>query len=83
MFADKTFNPEGSNGLLHGNPIFLFKQTVAVVFSSLWAFGFTYAMLAIINRFTPVRVDASSETLGLDQSLHGERAYEEMDLIAS
>ena len=83
VFADQTFNPEGVNGLLHGNPGFLFKQTVAVVFSSVWAFGFTYAMLAIINRFTPVRVDASSETLGLDQSLHGERAYEEMDLIAS
>jgi len=83
VFADQTFNPEGVNGLLYGNPGFLFKQTVAVVFSSVWAFGFTYVMLAIINRFTPVRVDASSETVGLDQSLHGERAYEEMDLIAS
>jgi ammonium transporter, Amt family len=83
VFADQTFNPEGVNGLLHGNPGFLFKQTVAVIFSSVWAFAFTYAMLAIINRFTPVRVDASSETMGLDQSLHGERAYEEMDLIAS
>jgi Amt family ammonium transporter len=83
VFADQTFNPEGVNGLLHGNPSFLFKQTVAVVFSSVWAFAFTYAMLAIINRFTPVRVDASTENVGLDQSLHGERAYEEMDLIAS
>jgi Amt family ammonium transporter len=83
VFADQTFNPEGVNGLLYGNPGFLFKQTIAVVFSSLWAFGFTYVMLAIINRFTPVRVDASSETAGLDRSLHGERAYEEMDLIVS
>ena len=83
VFASQTFNPDGVNGLLYGNPSFLFKQTVAVVFSSVWAFGFTYAMLAIIDRFTPVRVDASSETVGLDQALHGERAYEEVDLIAS
>jgi Amt family ammonium transporter len=83
VFADQTFNPEGVNGLLYSNPSFLYKQTAAVVFSSVWAFAFTYAMLAIINRFTPVRVDASSETMGLDKSLHGERAYEEMDLIAS
>ena len=49
-----------------------------------WAFVFTYAMLRIIDGFTPVKVDELSEALGLDESIHGEHAYEEVpehDLI--
>ncbi|MGH9480906.1 MAG: ammonium transporter [Terriglobales bacterium] len=81
VFANHAFNPAGVDGLLHGNPGFLGKQVAAMLFSSLWAFLFTYAMLAIIGRFTPVRVDESSESMGLDRALHGERAYEELDII--
>jgi ammonia channel protein AmtB len=33
-------------------------------------------MLALINYFTPVRVSESDEIIGLDSSLHGERAYD-------
>src|ERR1700680_1169962 len=47
IFANKQFNPEGANGLLYGDPVFLLKQVTAVVFSSVWAFVFTYAMLRI------------------------------------
>jgi ammonium transporter, Amt family len=46
-----------------------------VVFSSVWAFGFTWGMLWAINKITPVRVDEAQENDGLDQSLHGEIAY--------
>ena len=56
---------------------FFVKQLVAVIFSSAWAFVFTLAMLKIINMFTPVKVDQASEEIGLDEALHGERAYEE------
>jgi Amt family ammonium transporter len=77
IFADKAFNPAGTNGLLHGNPTFFFKQLAAVVFSSVWAFVFTYAMLKIINLFTPVKVDENTEEIGLDEGLHGEQAYED------
>ena len=77
IFANKQFNPSGANGLLYGDPTFLLKQVVAVTFSSVWAFVFTYAMLRIIDMFTPVKVDELSEALGLDESIHGEHAYEE------
>jgi len=50
---------------------------VAVTFSSVWAFVFTYAMLRIIDMFTTVKVDEMSEEIGLDESIHGEHAYEE------
>ncbi len=76
MFASKDINPNGANGLLHGDPSFFVKQCVAVLFSSVWAFGFTLAMLWLINRVTAVRVTEAGEQSGLDASEHGEIAYE-------
>jgi Amt family ammonium transporter len=78
IFASKEFNPAGANGLLNGDPMFLLKEVVAVTFSSVWAFVFTYAMLRIIDMFTTVRVSETSEEIGLDESMHGEHAYEDV-----
>ena len=78
IFANKQFNPDGANGLLYGDPIFLLKQVMAVTFSSVWAFVFTYAMLRIIDAFTTVKVSEMTEEIGLDESIHGEHAYEEI-----
>jgi len=75
VLATKTFNPAGADGLLAGNTTFFIRQCVAVLFSSAWAFGFTLGMLWLINRVTPVRVEASHEQVGLDETLHGEQAY--------
>jgi ammonium transporter, Amt family len=65
----------GVNGLLSGNPAFFFKQLVAVVISSVWAFGFTLGMLWVIDKITVVHVSKATEENGLDSSLHGESAY--------
>jgi Amt family ammonium transporter len=75
IFASKAWNPNGADGLLQGNPAFFFKQLVAVAVSSVWAFVFTYGMLWIIDRITPVRVGKEHEEKGLDTGLHGEEAY--------
>jgi Amt family ammonium transporter len=75
MFATKAFNPASTTGLFAGNPTFFWKQCAAVLLSSVWAFGFTYAMLWLINKVTPVRVSAADEESGLDEALHGETAY--------
>ena len=61
IFATKAYNPAGANGLLSGDPLFLLKQVVAVVFSSVWAFVFTYAVLRIIDAFTTVKVSEMTE----------------------
>jgi len=76
VFATRTFNPNGTDGLLAGNPAFFFKQCAAVLFSSVWAFVFTLGMLWLIDRVTPVKVAEGVEDAGLDSSLHGETAYE-------
>jgi Amt family ammonium transporter len=80
IFANHEFNPAGTDGLLRGNPGFFFKQVVAVTFSSIWAFAFTYGMLKFINLFTPVKVEEAMEEIGLDESLHGESAYGDLQL---
>jgi Amt family ammonium transporter len=75
LFASTAFNPAGTDGLFGGNPGFLAKQLMAVVLSSVWAFGFTYGMLWLIDRVTPVKVEKTDEERGLDEALHGETAY--------
>jgi Amt family ammonium transporter len=75
VFATTLFNPHGANGLLAGNGTFFIKQLVSVGLSSVWAFAFTYAMLWLIDRITPVKVDQADEVRGLDLALHGEAAY--------
>jgi Amt family ammonium transporter len=76
VFASKVMNPAGgADGLIHGDGAFFLKEAGAVIGSALYAFLFTYVMLAVINRLTPVTVTPSDEEHGLDESLHGETAY--------
>jgi len=76
LFSTKAFNPASTDGLLAGNGGFFLKQLAAALFSSVWAFVFTFGMLWLIDRVTPVKVAAGMEEAGLDASLHGEQAYE-------
>jgi ammonium transporter, Amt family len=75
LFATKTFNPAGADGLFAGNPGFFVAEVGAVILAVIWAFVFTWGMLWLINRVTPVRVDEAGELAGLDESIHGEHAY--------
>ena len=76
VFASKAMNAGGADGLLAGGTHFFLVQCLAVVGASLYAFFFTYVMLAVINLFTTVKVSGADEDLGLDASLHGEQAYD-------
>ncbi|MGE0089797.1 MAG: hypothetical protein AB7S50_10030 [Bacteroidales bacterium] len=73
----KNLNAAGADGLLAGNSSFFFKELIAVVVASVYAFVFTYLMLILINMITPVRVSEAHEKEGLDAALHGEKAYDE------
>jgi len=75
VFATKAINPAGADGLLAGNASFLVRELGAVILSSVWAFVFTYGMLWLIDKVTPVRVGEADEEMGLDEALHGEQAY--------
>ena len=73
-------NPAGGGGLIHGSASFFVKQVVAAVACSAYAFAFTYVMLKVIDRITPVRVGEEAEE-GLDEAMHGESAYEDAPLV--
>jgi Amt family ammonium transporter len=75
VFASTAYNPAGADGLVFGNGAFFGKQLFAAALSSVWAFGFTYGMLWLIDKITPVKVDRAAEESGLDTALHGETAY--------
>ncbi len=76
LMASTAVNSAGADGLLQGNASFFWKQVLTVVGSSIYAFGFTFAMLFVINKVTKVSTTEGEEELGLDDALHGENAYE-------
>lgn len=75
LFASTAINPSGANGLFFGGGTFFLKELVSVVGASIYAFVFTYVMLVIINKFTPVKVTKEEEEEGVDEALLGESAY--------
>jgi len=75
LFGSLSINPNGADGLFRGGSAFFAKQLFAVAVSSVYAFTFTYGMLWVINKLTPVRTTEIEEST-LDESLHGETAYE-------
>jgi Amt family ammonium transporter len=77
VFASKAVNTAGTDGLLAGGMTFFLKECAAVVGACVYAFVFTFGMLKLINMITPVKVTQVAEDMGLDDSLHGEKAYDE------
>jgi Amt family ammonium transporter len=80
VFASTAINaavPADAQGLVFGGGSFFVKQVVAVIAASAYAFIFTYIMLVVINFITPVKLSESVEKSGLDESLHGEKAYQD------
>jgi len=75
LFATKAVNDAGTNGLFYGNPSQFLIQLVTVVVTVSFAFGVTFMVAKLLNRFMGLRVSASEEQVGLDISEHGERAY--------
>ncbi len=74
ILGSKAINPNGADGLVFGGTDFFFKELIAVVATSVYAYLFTYYMLVLINKITRVKVTAEEEEQGLDSIYHGEVA---------
>ncbi len=74
IFAVKSINPAGADGLLHGGYSFFFKEVVTILIAITYAFLFTYLSLMAIRMITRVRVSPEEEEMGLDAVFHGEQA---------
>jgi Amt family ammonium transporter len=51
-------------------------QALGVLVTAVWSGALSYALLKLIDATVGLRVDAESETTGLDISLHEERGYD-------
>jgi Amt family ammonium transporter len=77
VFATKSVNGLGADGLLFGNFNQLLIQIWAVLIAYVIAGGGTFIILKVIQQFMPLRVKDNVEDEGLDVHEHGEEAYGE------
>jgi Amt family ammonium transporter len=75
VFAYVSINSAGQNGLVAGNATFLGKQVAASALVAAYAFGLTWIILKVLNRFEAIRVPDAVELEGLDTELEEEQAY--------
>jgi Amt family ammonium transporter len=75
LFASKSVNPLGADGLFYGNPKQLLIQIVSILATIALSAVLTFAILKFVSLFTKLRVDEKEEEEGLDLSVHGEDAY--------
>jgi ammonium transporter, Amt family len=75
LFATKTINVDGGDGLFYGNPGQLWNQVIAIV--AAWVLGLvvTFILLKLLDATMGLRVTEEEEVEGLDVSQHSETAY--------
>nr|WP_234970246.1 ammonium transporter [Carboxydothermus pertinax] len=78
LFASKSINSAGADGLFFGNSHQLWIQFVGVVASWLFAAVMTFVILKTVGLFFKLRVSEDEEVQGLDITQHGEDAYSGM-----
>ncbi|MDI9365719.1 MAG: ammonium transporter [Flavobacterium sp.] len=72
VFATKTVNSLGNNGLAYGNFSFFLTQLKAMACAVGYSFVVSYLIFKFINFIVPVRVSEEDENEGLDASQHDE-----------
>jgi Amt family ammonium transporter len=76
LFADPAINATGT-GLFFGNPGQLLIQAVSIAATALFTAVGTIVLVYVTKALTGgLRVDEENEVAGLDNAVHGERAFE-------
>lgn len=75
IFASKTINPAGADGLIHGNVHLFGVQLLSVLIAWVFSFSATYLIAKAIDMTRGLSVGLPEEEVGLDISQHGEEAY--------
>jgi ammonium transporter, Amt family len=76
VFANPAIT-QGAKGLVFGNPKQLWIQAISIVGTAAYTAIATFVIIHITRFITGgLRVDEENEILGLDNTIHGERAFE-------
>ena len=73
IFATKTVNSAGNDGLFYGNFSFMLTQLKALVVVVGYSFVMSLAIFKFIDLILPLRVSEEEEEMGLDYSQHAEK----------
>ena len=73
IFATKTVNTGGNDGLWYGNMSFFLVQLKALSIVVSYSFIVSFLIFKFINLVMPMRVSVEDEALGLDESQHNEK----------
>jgi Amt family ammonium transporter len=74
LFADPAVN-EAGRGLFYGNPNQFLIQLLAVAITILYVSVVSFIIFLLIKLLTGLRSNLEDEIIGLDESQHGEKAY--------
>lgn len=75
IFASKSINPAGANGLIYGNFELLKAHLISTCATALYAAVVTFIILKVMSLIMNIRTTPNQEAEGLDVTLHGEEAY--------
>jgi Amt family ammonium transporter len=75
VWATKTMNPGGVDGLLYGNPAQLWIQTKAVLVCMAYSLVVSVALYKLVDFILGLRVTEHEEDVGLDLTQHREAGY--------
>ncbi len=75
LFATRTVNPAGADGLFYGNASQFLIQLAAAAGVAVFSVIATTVLAKLTRKLAGLRVSPESEQVGLDISEHGERAY--------
>ena len=82
VFATKTVNAAGADGLFYGNPHFFLVQLEGAAIVVVYSFVISFIIFKLINLVQPIRVSSEEEEEGLDASQHDEK-YSQGTLIVA
>jgi len=80
VFATKSVNPAGADGLLAGNPSLIGIQAIAVLATMAFVGVGSFAIISALKVVMSIRVPLDAEVTGIDMAEHGEEAYHGSDL---
>lgn len=83
IFATKTVNSVGNDGLFYGNFEFFFTQVKGLVIVVTYSFVVSFLIFKFINFILPMRVSETEEDLGLDATQHNEKYLQGTLLVST
>ncbi len=79
LWATKTVNAAGSDGLFYGNPAQFMIQLKATLVTVVYSLVATFVLLKIVDAIMGLRVSEQEERIGLDLTQHREAGYTLLD----